>query len=531
MLEQRLNTPFQQAWMAKLMGYEFEIVYKEGKDNVAADALSRIEGAELLVLTLNNFDADLLSKIKASWLADAHLLKLIEELKKDASSHPKFTWKDDTLRRKGKLVIGNNPAVKSFILQWLHDSATGGHSGRDHTAARIKALFFWKGMSKDIQTYMRECTICQRHKADQAASPGLLQPLPIPGRIWESISMDFVEGLPKSNGKQVILVVVDRLSKYAHFLALAHPYTAIDVAQRFLDFIFKLHGMPTSIVSDRDPIFLSEVWTEFFSLQGVALNKSSAYHPQSDGQTEIVNKALETYLRCMCSEQATSWANWLPLAEWWYNTNYHSSIHTTPYEVVYGQAPPLHLPYLPGESTSLTVDRSLLAREEAIKLLKFHLMRAQNRQTQQANKHRSDRNFSVGDYVFLKLQPYRQYSLRNQAFHKLNPKYYGPYRVIDRIGKVAYQLDLPPSTGIHNVFHVSQLKLCTAPSSTVIQHPVYAAVTTVKGDPEAILARKMVKRGRMAATKVLVKWKNYPPELATWEFYYDLLKNFPTFHS
>lgn len=138
-------------------------------------------------------------------------------------------------------------------------------------------------MTRDIQACVRDGSVCQRNKQDQAAYPGLLQPLPIPGRIWEDISMDFVEGLPKSNGKQVIMVVVDRLSKYGHFLALAHPYTAIDVAQLFLDSVFKLHGMPLSITSDRDPIFINEVWTEFFSLQGVTLNKSSAYHPQTDG--------------------------------------------------------------------------------------------------------------------------------------------------------------------------------------------------------------------------------------------------------
>jgi hypothetical protein len=201
----------------------------------------------------------------------------------------------------------------------------------------------------------------------------------------------------------VIFVVVDRLSKYAHFIALAHPYTALDVAQLFLDNVFKLHGLPESITSDRDPIFLSNFWNEFFKIQGVALNKSSAYHPQSDGQTEVVNKCLETYLRCMCSDQPKQWSKWLSLAEWWYNTTYHSSIHTTPFEVVYGQPPPIHLPYLPGSATTLTVDRSLMAREEAIKLIQFHLLRAQNRMLQQANKHRSDRVFAIGDYVYLKL--------------------------------------------------------------------------------------------------------------------------------
>lgn len=143
---------------------------------------------------------------------------------------------------------------------------------------------------------MSDCDICQRCKPDLAASPGLLQPLPIPSRIWDDISMDFIEGLPPSHGKQVLFVVVDRLSKVAHFLNLSHPYTAMDVAQLFLDHIFKLHGLPSTVTSDRDPIFLSQVWTELFQLQGVSLNKSTAYHPQSDGQTEVVNKCLETYL-------------------------------------------------------------------------------------------------------------------------------------------------------------------------------------------------------------------------------------------
>lgn len=343
--------------------------------------------------------------------------------------------------------------------------------------------------------------------------------------------MDFIEGLPPSSGKHVIMVVVDRLSKYAHFLSLSHPYTAIDVAQLFLDHIFKLHGLPSTITSDRDPIFISKVWTELFQLQGVSLNKSTAYHPQSDGQTEVVNKCLETYLRCMCSEQPSSWSKWLSLAEWWYNTNFHSSIQTTPYEVVYGQPPPIHLPYLPGASDNTTVDRSLTGREAALKLLHFHLLRAQNRMSQQANKHRSDKSFAIGDFVLLKLQPYRQHSLRNQTYHKLLPKFYGPFKVLDRIGQTAYQLEFPAAADIHNVFHVSQLKLYQGVAPTSIQPlpPAVELFDTTK-IPEEILDRKMVKRGSVVATKVLIKWKNLPKELATWEYYYDLLKKFPDFH-
>lgn len=147
----------------------------------------------------------------------------------------------------------------------------------------------------------------------------------------------------------MILVVVDRFSKYAHFRALGHPYTSLSVAQLFMDNVFKLHGLPNSIVSDRDATFLSDFWRELFTLQGVDLQFSSAYHPQTDGQTEVVNRGLETYLRCICSECPNSWSKYLSLAEWWYNTNHHSSVNHTPFEVLYGYPPPLHLPYLPGE--------------------------------------------------------------------------------------------------------------------------------------------------------------------------------------
>lgn len=191
-------------------------------------------------------------------------------------------------------------------------------------------------MNKDIQSYIQSCSVCQQCKYETVASPGLEQPLPIPTAVWSDISMDFIDGLPNPFGKTVILVVVDRLSKAAHFMALSHPYTAASVTQAFLDTVYKLHGFPQSIVSDRDTIFLSDFWRELFVLQSMSLNYSSEYHPQSDGQTEVVNRCLESYLRCMTSERPHLWSKWLPLADFWYNTIFHTATQITLFEAVYG---------------------------------------------------------------------------------------------------------------------------------------------------------------------------------------------------
>jgi len=224
--------------------------------------------------------------------------------------------------------------------------------------------------------------------------------------------MDFIEGLPFSFGKQAIFIVVDRLSKAAHFMALSHPYAAADVARCFLDNVYKLHGFPDTITSDRDPVFVSHFWKEFMSLQGIQVQLSTTYHPQTDGQSEVVNRCLETYLKCMCSDSPAQWSKWLPVAEWWYNSTYHNTIKASPYEIVYGQALPVHLPYLPGESKIALVDKSLQKREEMLKLLKFHMKRAQDRMKQLADRGRSDRSFHIGDLVYVKLHAYRQVSVQ-----------------------------------------------------------------------------------------------------------------------
>jgi len=201
-------------------------------------------------------------------------------------------------------------------------------------------LFFWPSLKKDITEFVATCMTCQRCKHKQVAYLGLLQPLAIPDHAWEEISMDFVEGLPKSEGRNAILVVVDKLTKFAHFISLTHPFTAQEIARVFIDSVAKLHGLPKSIISDQDKILASHFWQELFKNLGVSLHMSSTYYPESDGQIERVNQCLESYLRCMCFARSKSWGKWLPLAQWWYNTSYHNSIKKTPFEALFGYATP-----------------------------------------------------------------------------------------------------------------------------------------------------------------------------------------------
>jgi len=188
--------------------------------------------------------------------------------------------------------------------------------------------------------FVAECLVFLQNKVEKINTLGLLQPLVIPSQRWKGVSMDFITGLPKSEGKSVIMVIVDRLTKYAHFCALSLPFKSSTIATAFMETIQKLHGSPKIIVSDRDPIFTRHFWTELFSCLGTKLAHSSSYHPQSIGQTEIVKKFLEGYLRCFVSGKQTQCFKWLPLVEWWYNNSFHTTTKMTPFMALYGYHPP-----------------------------------------------------------------------------------------------------------------------------------------------------------------------------------------------
>lgn len=260
------------------------------------------------------------------------------------------------------------------MVSGIHDST---HEGVQKTLQRLRKDSFWEGMKSTIQDYIAACQVCQRNKAEHLSPAGLLQPLKLPTQIWADISMDFIDSLPKSLGKSALLVVVDRFSNYAHFLPLAHPYTAASVAGLFFNQVVRLHGLPESIVSDGDALFTSNFWKELFRLCGTKLAFSSAYHPQSDGQTEVVNRTVEMYLRCFVGGQPKQWVNWISWAEFCYNTSYHTALRASPFQVVYGRDPPHLLSYVPGSSRVDAVDQALIDRDLVLQKIRSRLRHAQ----------------------------------------------------------------------------------------------------------------------------------------------------------
>nr|KYP68328.1 Retrotransposable element Tf2 [Cajanus cajan] len=316
MFSQVFQTPDQQKWAAKLQGFSYEILYKPGKQNRVADALSRVpDSHELIFLAISTIIPDIVEQLKNFFSAQADGIALVQQLSSATTTKPHFIVAHGLVYFKNRLFIPEIPSLRSSILHEFHASPMAGHFGVKATLARLAASFAWPSMAKDVKAFVRSCSTCQHNKSVTSKKQGLLQPLPIPAKVWSDISMDFLTHLPSSAGHTVIWVVVDRLSKYAHFIALPTHFNASSLASRFMTEIVRLHGFPRTIVSDRDKVFLSSFWRELFRLHGTKLCFSSAYHPETDGQTEVVNRVLTAYLRCFAGDFPRRWYLFLHLAD------------------------------------------------------------------------------------------------------------------------------------------------------------------------------------------------------------------------
>jgi hypothetical protein len=241
--------------VTKLFGHDYEIIYKKGKENVVANALSQKYEEDGSLFSLSFTVPDWLQVVRHEWLQDPKISPMLHQLQHNSSVSLGYSWHNEELCYKERLYLCKHSQLKSTVLLKLHASPIARHSRFTKTYERIKRSFFWVGMKRDVRTFVAKCEVCQCNKGKTVKTSGTLQPLLIPPTIWQDISMDFIVGLPKSGNKSVIMVVVDHLSKYAHLCALQQPFTVATVAQIFMDNIFKLHGMPNSIVSNRNPTF------------------------------------------------------------------------------------------------------------------------------------------------------------------------------------------------------------------------------------------------------------------------------------
>jgi hypothetical protein len=289
--------------------------------------------------------------------------------------------------------------------------------------------------------------------------------------------------------------------------------------------IVHLHGIPSSIVSDRDPVFTSGFWTELFRLAGVKLQLSSAFHPQTDGQTEVVNRIIGMYLRCLSGDRPKDWIRWLPWVEFCYNSSFQTAICDTPSRVVYGRDPPSLISYEPGTAKIAAVDQQLLERDEFLADIKERLLQAQATMKQQYDGHHRDIEFAVGQWVWLRLRHRQATAITPATPTKLSPRFFGPYKILERIGTLAYRLELPARAHIHDVFHVSLLKQFHGePPESIVPLPdlLHGRVLPI---PQAVL-RARLNRG---VWEILVQWKDHPPTETSWMTVQSFRTNYPLF--
>ncbi|KAL0534339.1 hypothetical protein IC582_028629 [Cucumis melo] len=517
----------QRRWLELVKDYDCEILYHPGKTNVVADALSRkVSHSAALITRQAPLHRDLeRAEIAMSVGGSYYAVSPV-----DGQAVEFSLSSDGGLLFERRLCVPSDSAVKTELLSEAHSSPFSMHPGSTKMYKDLKRVYWWRNMKREVAEFVSKCLVCQQVKAPRQKPAGLLQPLSIPEWKWENVSMDFITGLPRTlRGFTVIWVVVDRLTKSAHFVPGKSTYTASKWAQLYMSEIVRLHGVPVSIVSDRDARFTSKFWKSLQTAIGTRLDFSTAFHPQTDGQTERLNQVLEDMLRACALEFPGSWDSHLHLMEFAYNNSYQATIGMAPFEALYGKC--CRSPVCWGEvgEQRLMGPELVQSTNEAIQKIRSRMHTAQSRQKSYADVRRKDLEFEVGDKVFLKVAPMRGV-LRFERRGKLSPRFVGPFEILERIGPVAYCLALPPSLStVHDVFHVSMLrKYVPDPSHVVDYEPLEIDENlSYTEQPVEVLAREVKTLRNKEIPLVKVLWRNHRIEEATWEREDDMRSRYP----
>ncbi|KAK2457774.1 hypothetical protein QL285_005010 [Trifolium repens] len=420
--------------------------------------------------------------------------------------------------------------LRNTILGEAHKSKLSIHPGATKMYQDLRHDFWWPGMKKDVAEFVASCLTCQKAKIEHQRPAGMLQSLDIPEWKWDSISMDFITGLPKTRRKHdSIWVIVDRLTKSAHFLPVRTTDTAAKLTDVYIAEIVRLHGIPSSIVSDRDPKFTSHFWKTLHEALGTKLRLSSAYHPQTDGQTERTNQSLEDLLRACVLDDRGSWDDVLPLIEFTYNNSFHASIGMAPYEALYGRRCQTPLCWYQDGESMIVGPEMVQQTTDKVRKIRAMLKVAQDRQKSYADRRRRPLEFEEGDHVFLRVTPTTGVGRALKA-KKLTPKFIGPYQILERVGKVAYRIALPPVLSlIHDVFHVSQLRKYTPDPSHVITPDDIQLRDNLSFEvpPIKIADRKMKRLRTKEIPLVKVIWNEATGD-TTWELESKMKELYPS---
>src|SRR5215468_4063503 len=454
---------------------------------------------------------------------------LSEEEAKKVQAHS-----DGWLYYNKRLVVPQTGEVRKQVLKEAHESPYTMHPGSTKMYQDLKQTYWWPGMKRDITEYVTKCLTCQQVKVEHQLPSGLLQPIVIPTWKWERITMDFVTGLPMTKEKHdAVWVIVDRLTKSAHFLPVRMDFSLDKLAELYVKEIIRLHGVPISIISDRDPRFTSRFWKSLQEAMGTQLHFSTAFHPQTDGQSERVIQILEDMMRACAMEFTGSWGKYLSLMEFAYNNSYQSSIQMAPYEALYGRkcrTPVCWTELSERKALKEAVGPEIVKEtEEKITVIRDRLKAASDRQKSYADLKRKDIEYQQGDKVFLKVSPWKKV-LRFGQKGKLSPRFIGPYDVIERVGPVAYWLALPSELDrIHNVFHVSMLRRYRSdPTHVLITQDIQVEPNmSYEEEPVEILARKVKELRNKKIPLVKVLWRNHKAEEATWEREAKMKEQYP----
>ncbi|KAI3717316.1 hypothetical protein L1987_68865 [Smallanthus sonchifolius] len=459
----------QRRWLELVKDYDCEILYHPGKANVVADALSRKSSHS--PIKVKSFKMTISSSL-IDEIREAQVLALGGDLKKERMVAYIDKLGENSMGLKtcfDRIWIPRLSSVLTTILDEAHKSKYSIHRGATKMFYDLRCHFWWPGMRRDVVKYVERCLTCLRVKAEHQKPYGKLQPLEIPLWKWENITMDLITKLPKTRkGYDAIWVVVDRLTKSAHFLPIKETYSSDRMAEMYVKEIMSHHGVPVSIISDRDTRFTSRFWKKFHEDMGTRLNLSTAYHPQTDGQSERTIQTLEDMLRACALDFGGSWDDHLPLAEFSYNNSYHSSIGMPPFETLYGRK--CRTPVCWGEIGQRELGSVEVVKEtnDSIDQIRARLKAAQDRQKSYAVNRKRAIEFQVGDFVLLKVSPWKGV-IRFRKRGKLSPRFIGPFKVIAKVGTVAYRLELPEGLSrLHNTFHVSHLRKCLADESSFV---------------------------------------------------------------